>query len=71
MLRLLEKWGENLDKTRGVLMNLSKAFNCVPRDLLLGKLAARGVDESFLWYIYSYILNRKQCVRINNLNSAF
>ena len=47
-------------------MGLSKAFDCVPHDLLLPKLAAYGVDESFLCYIYSYLLNRKQCVWINN-----
>ena len=40
-------------------MDLTKAFDCVPCDLLLAKLAAYGVDESFLCYIYSYLLNRK------------
>ena len=74
MIRLLEEWRENLDKNHvvgGVLMDLSKAFDCVPHDLLLAKLAAYGVNESFLCYIYSYLLNRKQCVRINNINSDF
>ena len=74
MIRLLEERRENLDKNYvvgGVLMDLSKAFNCVPHDLLLEKLAAYGVDESFLCYIYSYLLNWKQCVRINNVNSDF
>ena len=52
-------------------MELSKAFDCVPHDLLLAKLAAYGVNESFLCYIYSYLLNRKQCVRSNNINSDF
>ena len=52
-------------------MDLSKAFDCVPHDLLLAKHAAYGVNESFLCYIYSYLLNRKQCVRINNINSDF
>ena len=63
MIRLLEEWRENLDKNYvvgGVLMDLSKAFDCVPHDLLLAKLAAYGVNESFLCYIYSYLLNRKQ-----------
>ena len=55
----------------GVLMDLSKAFDCVPHDLLLAKLAAYGANESFLCYMHSYLLNRKQCVRINNINSDF
>ena len=60
-IRLLEKLRENLDKNYvvgGVLIDLSKAFDCVPHDLLLAKLAPYGVDESFLCYIYSYLLNR-------------
>ena len=52
-------------------MDLSKAFDCVSHDILLAKLAAYGVDESFLCYIYSDLLNRKQYVRINNINSDF
>ena len=74
VIRLLEGWRENLDKNYvvgGVLMDLSKDFDCVPHDLLLAKLAAYGVDENLLCYIYSYLLNRKQCVRINNINSDF
>ena len=74
MIRLLKEWRENLDKNyvvRGVLMDLSKAFDCVPHDLLLAKPATYGVNESFLCYIYSYFLNRKQCVRISNINSDF
>ena len=72
MIRLLEEWRENLDKNYvvgGVLMDLSKAFDCIPHDLLLAKLAAYGVNENLLCYIYSYLLNRKQCARINNIVS--
>ena len=50
MIRLLEEWRENLDKNYvvgGVLMDLSKAFDCVPHDLLLAKLAAYGVVKAF------------------------
>ena len=50
-----------------VLHNLFKAFDCVPHDLLLAKLAAYGVNESFLCYVYPYLLNWKQYLRINNI----
>ena len=67
MRRPLEEWRKKLDKSYvvgGVLMDLSKAFDCAPHDLLLTKLAAYCLDERFLCYIYSYLLNRKQCKRV-------
>ena len=39
--------------------------------VFLAKLMAYGVDDSFLCYLYSYILNGKQCVQINIINSDF
>ena len=52
-------------------MDLSKAFDCVPHDLLIAKLATYSVDENLLMHIYSYLSYRKQCVRINNVHSRF
>ena len=74
LFRLLEEWRQHLDNNKvvgGVFMDLSKAFDCVPHDLLIAKLAAYSVDENLLMYIYSYLSNRKQCVRINNVHSKF
>ena len=74
LIRLLEKWRQHLDNNKvagGVSMDLSKAFDCVPHDLFIAKLAAYSVDENLLMYIYSYLSNRKQCVRINNVHSRF
>ena len=56
MIRHLQEWGENLDKNYvvgEVLMDVFKAFDCVPHDLLLAKLSACGLDENLLYYIYS------------------
>ena len=75
LIRLLEEWRQQLDNINkvvgGAFMDLSKAFDCVPHDLLIAKLAAYSVDEDLLMYIYSYLSNRKQCVRINNVHSRF
>ena len=75
LIRLLEEWRQQLDNINkvvgGAFMDLSKAFDCVPHDLLIPKLAAYSVDEDLLMYIYSYLSNRKQCVRINNVHSRF
>ena len=36
-------------------MDLSKAFDCVPCNLLIAKLAAYSVDENLLMYLYILI----------------
>ena len=64
LIRFLEKWRQHLDNNKvvgGVFMDLSKAVDCVPHDLLIATLTANCVDENLL-YIYSYLSNRKQCV---------
>ena len=62
LIRLLEEWTEHLDnnKTVGrILMDLSKAFDCIPHDLLLATLATYGIDDNLILHIHSYLLNRK------------
>ena len=73
LLRLIEEWETNLDNNfavGAVLVDLSKAFDCIPHDLLIAKLAAYGFEEKTLLYIYSYLENREH-VKINNINSNF
>ena len=73
LIRLIEVWRKNLDNnyfTKAVLMGLSKAFNCIPHDLVIAKLAAYGFDKNMICYIYSYLKSRKQCVSENNIKST-
>ena len=65
--RLVEEWREHLDENfvvGAVLTDLYKAFNCIGHDLLIAKLEAYGFSDTALLYVFSYISNRKQCVRI-------
>ena len=74
LIRLIESWKENLDNNAfvgAVLMELSKAFDCVPHDLLIAKLHAYGLTLDTLVYFYSYLKRRKQSVKINNIFSTF
>ena len=52
-------------------MNLSKAFDCIPYDLIIDKLGAYGIERETLRLIYSYLKRRKQCVKINNIYSDY
>ena len=74
LIRMVEDWKENLDNNfivGAVLTDLSKAFDCIPRDLLIAKFSAYGLNSDSLYYIYSYLKDRKQCVQINNEQSEF
>ena len=65
---------EKIDKSffaRAVLVDLSKAFDCIPNDLLIKKLNAYGFDKTSLWFFYSYLKRREQCVNLNNIQSTF
>ena len=58
LINLVEVWREKLDKdfvVGAILMDLSKAFDCISHDLIIAKLHAYGFDENALVLIYSYL----------------
>ena len=69
LLRVIETWRKYLDENKIVgatLMDLSKAFDCLPHDLLMAKLVAYGLDNKALTLMLSYLSGRKQYVKIRN-----
>ena len=52
-------------------MDLSKAFDTVNHQLLLGKWHAYGFSKQALAILCSYLPNRKQRIKINNVFSSW
>ena len=51
LIRLIEEWRKNLDNDyyiETVLMYLSKAFDCIPLDLVISKLGAHGFEKDII-----------------------
>ena len=45
-------------------MDLSKAYDCLPHDLLIAKLGAYGLDRSSLRLLMDYLNSRKQRTKV-------
>ena len=74
LLKIIEDWKNALDENKyiaAILMDLSKAFDCLPHDLILLKLEAYGLSEKSINLLNSYLSGRKQCVKVKNICSSF
>ena len=74
LFRLIETCRKTLDE-KGVvgmvLMDLSKAYDCLPHDLLIAKLAAYGFGPNSLALISNYLSQRKQRVKVGSTFSEW
>ena len=52
-------------------MDLSKAFDCIPLDLVISKLHAYGISIDVITNIYSYMKRQKQWVTIKTTENLF
>ena len=74
LIGLIENWKKALDEkffVGAVFMDLSKAFDCIPHDLIISKLHTYRFSQKTVTFIYSYIKRRKQKVNVNNFLSDF
>ena len=74
LLKIIEDWKKALDDNKfvaAILMDLSKAFDCLPHNLLLLKLKTYGLSDSALDLLFSYLHQRKQCIKFENVCSNF
>ena len=74
LVKCVEDWRSALDKnltTGCVMMDLSKAFDCLPHGLLLAKLHAYGISSEACSLIKSYLQNRQQRVKVSGSYSSW
>ena len=60
-LRLIENWQKSLYQNKfvgAVLVNHSKAFDCIPHELLIAKMHAYGFSSQSLTFFYSHLKRR-------------
>ena len=73
LIALIEKWKSATDKEKSfgaLLTDLSKAFGCLPHELLIAKLHAYGFTLAALRLVHSYLFHRKQRTKINESYSS-
>ena len=74
LIAFIEKWKSAVGKGKSfgaLLTDLSKAFDCLPHELLTAKLHACSFSLSALRLMYSYLSNRKQRTKINESYSSW
>ena len=74
LLAMIEKWKKAVDNGKvfgALLTDLSKAFDCLPHDLIIAKLNSYGFNLAALNLIHNYLTKRKQRTKINQLYSSW
>ena len=74
LIVLLEKWEDSVDQGHvfgALLTDLSKAFDCLPHNLLIANLSAYGFDNKTVRFVYDYVTAHKQRTRISDTYSSW
>ena len=54
-----------------LLTDLSKAFDCIPHDLIIAKFEAYGLEIGALRLTHAYLINGKQRAKVNEAYSSW
>ena len=56
---------------RGLLTDFSKAFDCLPHNILIAKLNAYVFDNKAVRFVFDYLTSRKQKTKISDMYSSW
>ncbi len=74
LIKLIDSWKFALNDKKyagTVLMDLSKAFDCVPYGLLIAKMHAYDLSTNACEFMSSYLSDRYQRVKISNVKGSW
>ena len=74
LFRLIQKWQAELDSggyVGTILMDLSKAYDCLTHDLLIAKLEAYRLDVGSLNFLLDYLSLRKHRTKVGSSYSKW
>ena len=74
LFKLLQAWQKEFDNSefiRTIPTDLSKAYDCLPHDLLIAKLGAYGLDRSSLRLLMDDLNSRKQRTKVGSSYSKW
>ena len=71
---LIQSWQKRLDESgfvRTILMDLSKAYDCLPHDLIATKIETFALTKQILQLISNYLSYHKQRTKIGSAHSVW
>ena len=74
LFRLLQSWQKELDNSGWVcttLMDLSKAYDCIPQDLLIAKLKEYRLYETASSFLVDYLSRKGKRTKVGPVNSEW
>ena len=74
VLTLLHYTSQHLDKrntqVRALFVDFSSAFNTIQPHILMSKLLEMNINSKIIAWTYSYLLDRPQYTKLNNIKSG-